>query len=29
MDEGRLELKLEGYGFRWFRVEEGGGPTTP
>jgi hypothetical protein len=29
MDEGCLELKLEGYGFRWFRVEEGGGRTTP
>jgi trehalose synthase len=29
MDEGCLELKLEGYGFRWFRVEENGGRTTP
>ncbi len=29
MDEGRLELKLEGYGFRWFRIEEVGGRTTP
>jgi trehalose synthase len=29
MDEGCFELKLEGYGFRWFRVEEVGGRTTP
>ena len=25
MDDGCLELKLEGYGYRWFRVEQDGG----
>ena len=23
LDGGRLELKIEGYGYRWFRAEDG------
>jgi hypothetical protein len=28
-DDGRLELKLDGYGFRWMRVQSTGEPVAP
>ena len=28
MDDGGLELKLEAYGYRWFRVEQGAAPRS-
>jgi hypothetical protein len=29
LDGSTLELKLEGYGYRWFRLQRSGTNTTP
>lgn len=29
LDEGRLDLKLDGYGFRWFRLQPPGNRVAP
>jgi trehalose synthase len=29
VDQGNLGLKVEGYGYRWFRLEQQAGPSSP